>query len=69
MLIRHPDGNDLYETPEVATLSLLAVEPLPSRILCRVPPHPGHPMLRVFAQPYLYIPGVELESARPGFCR
>jgi hypothetical protein len=32
MLIRHPDsarGNDLYETPEVATLALLAVEPLP----------------------------------------
>ena len=31
MLTRHPDsarGNDLYETPEVATLSLLAVEPL-----------------------------------------
>jgi hypothetical protein len=31
-LIRHPDsarGNDLYETPEVATLSLLAVEPIP----------------------------------------
>ena len=36
MLIRHSDsvrGNDLYETPEVATLALLAVEPLPSRIL------------------------------------
>ena len=36
MLIRHPDsarGNDLYETPEVATLSLLAVEPLPPTIL------------------------------------
>jgi hypothetical protein len=36
MLIRHPDsarGNDLYETPEVATLALLAVEPLPRRIL------------------------------------
>jgi hypothetical protein len=31
MLIRHPDsarGNDLYETPEVATLALLAREPL-----------------------------------------
>jgi hypothetical protein len=36
MLIRHPDsarGNDLYETLEVATLSLLAVEPLPPTIL------------------------------------
>ena len=36
MLIRHPDsvrGYDLYETPEVATLALLAVEPLPLRIL------------------------------------
>jgi|tagenome__1003787_1003787.scaffolds.fasta_scaffold19926686_1 hypothetical protein len=36
MLIRHPDaarGNDLYETPEVATLALLAAEPLPSTIL------------------------------------
>ena len=36
MLIRHPDsarGNDLYETPEVATLALLAVEPLPPTIL------------------------------------
>jgi hypothetical protein len=36
MLIRHPDsarGNDLYESPEVATLSLLAVEPLPPTIL------------------------------------
>ena len=36
MLIRHPDsarGNDLYETPEVATLSLLAHEPLPPTIL------------------------------------
>ena len=36
MLIRHPDsvrGNDLYETPEVATLSLLAIEPLPPNIL------------------------------------
>ena len=36
MLIRHPDsvrGNDLYETPEVATLALLAVEPLPPMIL------------------------------------
>lgn len=36
MLIRHPvsaRANDLYETPEVATLSLLAVEPLPPRIL------------------------------------
>ena len=31
MLIRHPDsarGNDLYETPEVATLGLLPAEPL-----------------------------------------
>ena len=31
MLIRHPDsarGNDLYETPQEATLALLAVEPL-----------------------------------------
>ena len=31
MLIRHPDsarGNDLYETSEVATLGLLAREPL-----------------------------------------
>ena len=36
MLIRHPDsarGNDLYETPEVATLALLRVEPLPRTIL------------------------------------
>ena len=36
MLIRHPDsvrGNDLYETPAVATLSLLAVEPLPPTVL------------------------------------
>jgi hypothetical protein len=36
MLIRHPDserGYDLYETPEVVTLALLAVEPLPPRIL------------------------------------
>jgi hypothetical protein len=36
MLIRHPDsvrGYDLYETPKVATLALLAVEPLPPRIL------------------------------------
>ena len=36
MLIRHPNsarGNDLYETPEVATLALLAVEPLPPTIL------------------------------------
>jgi len=36
MLIRHPNsarGNDLYETPEVATLALLAVEPLPPKIL------------------------------------
>jgi hypothetical protein len=36
MLIRHPDsarGNDLYETPEVATLALLAVELLPPTIL------------------------------------
>jgi hypothetical protein len=36
MLSRHPDsarGNDIYETPEVATLALLAVEPLPPTIL------------------------------------
>ena len=36
MLIRHPDsarGNDLYETPEAATFSLLAVEQLPLTIL------------------------------------
>jgi hypothetical protein len=36
MLIRHPNsarGNDLYETPEAATLALLAVEPLPPTIL------------------------------------
>jgi hypothetical protein len=36
MLIRHPHsarGSDLYETPEMATLALLAVEPLPQRIL------------------------------------
>jgi hypothetical protein len=36
MLIHHPDsarGNDLYETPEVATLSLPAVRPLPPKIL------------------------------------
>ena len=36
MLIRHPDsarGNDLYETPEVATLALLRAEPLPRTIL------------------------------------
>ena len=35
MLIRHPDsarGNDLYETPEVATLALLRAEPLPRAI-------------------------------------
>ena len=35
MLIRHPDsarGNDLYETPEVATLALLLAEPLPRTI-------------------------------------
>ena len=34
MLIRHPDsarGNDLYETPEVATLALLRAEPLRGR--------------------------------------
>ena len=36
MLIRHPGsdrGSDLYETPEVATLALLAVEPLLPTIL------------------------------------
>jgi hypothetical protein len=36
VLIRHPNsvrGNDLYETPEVATVALLAVEPLPPKIL------------------------------------
>ena len=36
MLIRHANsvrGNDLYETPAVATLSLLAVEPLPPTVL------------------------------------
>ena len=35
MLIRHPDsarGNDLYETPEVATLALLHAEALPRTI-------------------------------------
>ena len=35
MLIRHPDSaraNDLYETPEVSTLALLAREPLPPTI-------------------------------------
>ena len=35
MLIRHPDsahGNDLYETPELATLALLRAEPLPRKI-------------------------------------
>ena len=35
MLIRHPDsarGNDLYETPEVATFALLRAEPLPRTI-------------------------------------
>jgi hypothetical protein len=35
MLIRHPDsdrGNDLYETPEVATLALLRAERLPRTI-------------------------------------
>ena len=35
MLIRHSDsarGNDLYETPEVATLALLRNEPLPQTI-------------------------------------
>ena len=35
MLIRHPvsaRGNDLYETPEVATLALLRAEPLPRTI-------------------------------------
>ena len=36
MLIRHSDdparGNDLYETPEVATLALLRAEPLPPTI-------------------------------------
>jgi hypothetical protein len=35
MLIRHPDsarGNDLYETPEVATLALLRAEALPRTI-------------------------------------
>ena len=35
MLIRHPNsarGNDLYETPEVATLALLRAEPLPRTI-------------------------------------
>ena len=35
MLIRHPDsarGNDLYETPDVATLALLTREPLPPAI-------------------------------------
>ena len=42
MLIRHPKsarGNDLYETPVMATLSLLAIEPLPPTILeaaCRI---------------------------------
>ena len=38
MLIRHPKsarGNDLYETPVMATLSLLAIEPLPPTILER----------------------------------
>ena len=36
MLIRHPDsarGNDLYETPGVATFALLRAEPLPRTIL------------------------------------
>jgi hypothetical protein len=36
MLIRHPNsarGNDLYETPDAATLALLDVEPLPPTIL------------------------------------
>ena len=36
MLIRHPNsarGNDLYETPEVATLAQLTREPLPPTIL------------------------------------
>ena len=36
MLIRHPNsarGNDLYETPEVATLALLRAESLPRTIL------------------------------------
>ncbi len=56
MLIRHPDsarGNDLYETPEVATLALLRAEPLPPTILepacgrgaisgCCVAPVTGH---------------------------
>ena len=35
MLIRHSDsarGNDLYETPEVATLALRRAEPLPRTI-------------------------------------
>jgi hypothetical protein len=35
MLIRHPNsvrGNDLYETPEVATFALLRAEPLPRAI-------------------------------------
>jgi hypothetical protein len=35
MLIRHPEyvrGNDLYETPEVATLALLRAQPLPRTI-------------------------------------
>jgi hypothetical protein len=35
MLIRHPNsarGNDLYETPEVATFALLRAEPLPLTI-------------------------------------
>ena len=35
ILIRHPDsarGNDLYETPDVATLALLRAEPLPRTI-------------------------------------
>jgi hypothetical protein len=42
MLIRHldsPRGNDLHETPEIATLALLAREPLPPTI-CEIKADP-----------------------------
>ena len=62
MLIRHPDsarGNDLYETPEVATLALLRAEPLPRSIwepacgrgaIVRVLRNAGHGVIAKFSR-------------------
>ncbi len=75
MLIRHPDsarGNDLYETPEVATLALMAAEPLPPTILepacgrgaiSKVLRRAGHMVLE--NDLYLF----DYHSPGPGLCR